>query len=184
VTTWLAGLRFAQHVGNGISLIGTLSAKPAFVANLHLLTAAVRSGAVNTELQNKIRIALRQLPQDGVPWLDSIKAEVWADEEGLQYLARAANFAATYKEFFDKEPSADAKPPSSSDIKAFHALMSEIVAAFQLPSAQTQEKLQAINAKLKEMNPAVQAVVPNYQRVNENRQTVANEIEALQKALK
>jgi hypothetical protein len=184
VATWLAGLRFAQHVGNGVGLIGTLSAKPAFMANLHLLAAAVKSGAVNAELENKIRSALRQLPEDGVPWVDSIKAEVWADEQGLEYLAKAPNFAATSKEFFGKEPSAQDKPPSPSEIRAFHSLMNEVVAAFQLPIPQTQEKWQAIKARLNGMNPVVQAVVPNYGQLNTSRQSVAGEMETLTKALK
>ncbi|HZD96357.1 MAG TPA: hypothetical protein VE133_18990 [Candidatus Sulfotelmatobacter sp.] len=184
VATWLAGLRFAQHVGKDIGLIGTLSAKPAFLANLHLLTAAVQSGAMNSQQQGMIRAALTQLPPDGVLWVESIRSEAWADEQGLQYMAKAQSFSEVYKRFIGSEPPAGAKPPSQADMNAFRGLMNEVIAAFQLPQAQTQERLPAIIAKLKEMNPTIQAIVPNYERLSTNRKSVTSDMEALLKSLK
>jgi len=184
VTTWLAGLRFAQCVGAGVGLIGNLSAKPAFEANLHLLTAAAQSGALNAELQNKVRTQLRQLPADGLNWVDSIKAEAWACEEGLKYLAKAPNFQETYKEFFGTPPPQPAHPPTTAEITALRSVMTEIIAAFQLPPAQTGERLTAITRKLKDMNPAVQAVVPNFPKLNDSREKLIAEKESLVKALK
>lgn len=184
VATWLAGLRFAQCVGAGVGLIGNLSAKPAFEANLHLLTVAAQSGALNAELQNKVRTQLRQLPPDGLNWIESIKAEGWACEEGLKYLAKAPNFQETYKEFFSTPPPQPAHPPTGSEIAALRNVMAEVIAAFQLPPAQTRERLTVILAKLKDMNPAVQAVVPNFSKLNESREKLIAEKEALAKALK
>lgn len=184
IVTWLAGLRFAQHVGKDIGLIGTFSARPAFMANLHLLTAAAQSGAVSAQVQGKIRLQLRQLPTDGLDWLDSIKAEAWADEETLKYLAKAPNFQEAYKNFFSAAPPQSAKPPTQSDINAFRALMNEVVAAFQLPSPQTRERLAAITSSLKDLNPAVQSVLPNYQKLNDSREQVATEKQSLMKTLK
>jgi hypothetical protein len=184
VASWVAGLRFAQCVGAGVGLIGNLSAKPAFEANLHLLTAAAQSGALNAELQNKVRMQLRQLPPEGLNWIESIQAEAWACEEGLKYLAKAPNFQETYKEFFGTPPPQPAHPPTAAEIAALRSVMAEIVSAFQLPPAETKERLTAITPKLKEMNPAVQAVVPNFPRLNDSREKLIGEQEALLKALK
>ena len=184
VATWLAGLRFAQCVGAGVGLIGNLSAKPAFEANLHLLTASAQSGALNAELQNKVRTELRQLPADGLNWTESIRAEAWACEEGLKYLAKAPNFQETYNEFFSTPPPQSAHPPTAAEIAVLRNAMGEIVAAFQLPPSQTRERLPAIMAKLKDMNPAVPAVVPNFSRLNDSREKLIAEKAALLKALK
>jgi len=184
VNTWLAGLRFAQCVGAGIGLIGNLSAKPAFEANLHLLTAAAQSGAINSDLHNKVRTQLRQLPAEGLDWIDSIKAEQWACEEGLKDLAKAPNFQETYKEFFGSPAPQAAHPPTAAEIAALRSLMSEVVSAFQLPPAQTRERLSAIMAKIHELNLPVQAIVPNFPRLNDGREKLIREEEALLKALK
>jgi hypothetical protein len=184
VTTWLAGLRFAQCVGAGVGLIGNLSAKPAFEANLHLLTAAAQSGAINSDLHSKVRAQLRQLPPEGLNWIDSIKAEAWACEEGLKFLAKAPNFQETYKEFFGTPAPQDAHPPTAAEIAALRSLMSEVVAAFQLSPAQTRERLGAIMARIHDLNPSVQAIVPNFARLNDSRAKLIGEKDALLKALK
>lgn len=184
VATWLAGLRFAQHVSKDIGLIGTLSARPAFMANLHLLTAAVSSGAVNAELQRRIHTQLNKLPAEGLDWIDSIRAEAWADEEALKYLAAASDFQSTYKEFFSGPPAQGARPPSTADINAFHVMMADEIAAFHLPPAQTRERIAAVSDRLKNANPAVQAIFPNYMKLNDSREKVAQERESLMKALK
>ena len=181
VATWLAGLRFSQCIAKDIGLIGLLSAKPAFLANLHLLTAAVQAGNVNAELQEKVRAAVHELPAEGMDWQGSIKSEAWADEEGLKYLAKAPNFPETYKAFFGS--AASAQPPSQSDIAAFRALMGEVLAAFQLPSTQAKGPLAEIAGKTKSMNTSVQAIFPNYSRLNDVRNEVVNEQEKLSRAL-
>jgi len=184
VTTWLAGLRFAQHVGKGIGLIGTLSARPAFMANLHLLTAAVSSGTVNAELQRRIHTQVNKLPAEGLDWIESIRLEAWADEEGLKALAAASDFPTAYKEFFTYTPAQGATPPSPADISGFRAMMVDVIAAFRLPPAQTRERIAAVNDRLKNSNPAVQAVFPNYLKLNDAREKIAQEKELLMKALK
>ena len=184
VNTWLAGLRFAQCVGAGVGLIGNLSAKPAFEANLHLLAAAAQSGAINSDLHNKIRAQMRQLPPEGLNWIDSIKAEQWACEEGLKELAKTPNFQEKYKEFFGSPAPQGAHPPTAAEIAALRSLISEVVSAFQLPPAQTRERLTAVMSRIHELNPAVQAIVPNFPRLNDSREKLIGEKDALLKALK
>jgi len=183
VDTWLAGLRFAQCVAKDMSMIGILSAKPAFMANLQFLTRAARSGSLNSALQEKIRVELRRLPADGLDWPAAIRVEAWADAEGLRSLAKAPNFAETYKKFYSHELAQPAHPPTDAEIAEFQAFMNEIVAAFQLPPAETGQKLKTIMAKTEKMNPAVADSIPNYVRFNDNREQVSNEEQNLLAAL-
>jgi hypothetical protein len=182
VETWLAGLRFAQHVGRGLGLIGALSARPSFMANLHLLTAAASSGAVNADLKRRISAQMRQLPAEGLDWIGSVRAESWADEQALKSLA--ADFPNKYKEFFAQAPPQGATSPSPADISAFHAMMVDIIAAFGLPPAQSRERIGAVNERLKKASLDIQAIFPNYLKLNENREKVEQEKALLTKALK
>jgi hypothetical protein len=61
--------------------------------------------------------------------------------------------------------------------------MNEVVGGFQLPGPQTKERLTTILGKTKDMNPAVQSVVPNYQKLNDTRSQVSGEVETLVRAL-
>jgi hypothetical protein len=183
VSTWLAGLRFAQCVEKDMSLIGILSAKPAYLANLHLLAQAAQKGMVNAELQNKIRSQLRGLPAEGLDWIGPIQFEIWANTEGLKRLAQAKNFQETYKEFFSRPPEPSAQPPSAADIAGFQAYMKDVLAAFHQPPDQTKERLAALEPRLRSMNPTVQAVVPSYPKFNDARRELLAELQALNKTL-
>jgi hypothetical protein len=59
--------------------------------------------------------------------------------------------------------------------------MSGVVAAFRLPDSQTQERLSALKERTK--SPAVQSVIPNYEKLNEARKQVSGDVQLLNKAL-
>lgn len=183
VTSWLAGLRFAQCVASDVGLIGVLSAKPAFMADLEFLIQATRSGALSPELREKVSTQLKQLPSDGLDWASSIAAEAWANDQGLRYLSKAQNFQETYKAFYNSPPPQPAHPPTEAEIAEFNGLMNDIEAAFRLPYTPAQDRLKNLLQRTEKMNPAVLSALPNYQRVNDNRHQVALEKENLMKAL-
>ncbi len=182
VAAWIAGLRFAQHMNEGISLIGVLSAKPGFMADLRFLTKAVQSGVLSNELLEKVRATLRTIPQDGLNWSSAVNFEAWADESELKKFVETKNFDELFRSSFSRDPG-PATQPTASDLAKFHAVMNEVVAAFQLPSAQTKDRLEQIQITVKQLDAASQAITPNYLRTNEARRQVAAEREVLEKAL-
>jgi hypothetical protein len=180
VTTWLAGLRFAQHMGRDISLIGVLSAKPAFSTNLNLLAKAVAGGRLSSESLHQVKVQAGSLPADGLDWTRAVKFEAWADEQALKDLVEG-NFQEKYRAFFNHAPSAPA--PTESDIAGYRQLMKNITAAFDLPYEQTKAHLQQLEATRKALQPVVGEVLPNYTRLNENRHQVMLAIQSLEQAL-
>ena len=52
--------------------------------------------------------------------------------------------------------------------------MNDVVTAFRLP---------ALKERTKSMNPAVQSVIPKYQKLNEARKQVSSDVQLLNKAL-
>ncbi len=183
VITWLAGLRFAQHISKDMSLIAVLSAKPALLANLHLLTKAAGSGLLSVESVQKIKAQIALLPKDGLDWPSAVKFEVWADAQALEYLGEGNNFQEKYKRFFSSEPPAASSAPTKADVAAYRALMRDVIAALQMPYEQAKARMQQIETATKSMHPAVQAITPNYSRVNENRHQVSLDLQELTKAL-
>jgi hypothetical protein len=183
VSSWLAGLRFAQHISKDMSLIAVLSAKPAFLANLHLLTKAAASGRLSSESLQKVKSQIALLPRDGLEWSSAVRFEVWADAQALKYLGEGNDFQEKYKTFFSQAPPQAATAPTDSDIASYRALMNDVIAAFQLPYEQTKARLQQVETAKKSLHPAVQAITPSYSRLNENRHQVALELQELTKAL-
>jgi hypothetical protein len=183
VNSWLAGLRFAQHISKDMSLIAVLSAKPALLANLHLLTKAAASGRLSAESVQKIKSQIALLPKDGLDWTSAFKFEAWADGQALKYLGEGNNFQEKYKTFFSHEPPPAAAAPAESDIAAYRNMMKDFIAAFQLPYEQAKARLQQIETAEKSLHPAIQAITPNYSRLNENRHQVALELHELTKVL-
>jgi hypothetical protein len=183
VGTWLAGLRFAQHISKDMSLIAVLSAKPAFLANLHLLTKAAGSGRLSAESLQKIRSQVALLPKDGLDWTSAVKVEAWVDGQALKYLGESNDFQEKYKTFFNQAPPPASSAPTESDIAAYRALMNNTIAAFHLPYEQTKARLQQIETTKESMHPAVVAITPNYGRLNESRHQIALELQELTKSL-
>lgn len=182
VNTWLAGLRFAQHMARDISLIGVLSAKPAFLANLNLLSKAVAGGRLTSDQLRNVKAQVGALPADGLNWSMAVKFEAWAGEQGLRYLSEG-DFQEKYKSFFSHAPAPATAPPSESDIAAYRALMKDVIAAFDLPYDQAKTRLQQLDAGKKSLHPAVGEMLPNYPRLNEKRHEVTLAIQYLEQAL-
>jgi len=180
--TWLAGLHFAQHVAKDLSLIAVLSAKPAMMANLHLLSLAVESGRMNAETLQKVRAQITGFPKDGLDFLSAVKYEAWADEAALKYLTEG-NFQERYKTGFSQAPPPAATAPTEADIAVYRQLMKDLVTAFQMPYEQTKARLQQVEATINSAHPAIQAIMPNYSRLNENRREVALALHNLERTL-
>jgi hypothetical protein len=182
VHTWLAGLRFAQSMISDISLIGVLSAKPAFLANLNMLANAVAGGRLSPDALHHVKTQVGALPADGMDWSMAIKFEAWADEQSLKYLSEG-NFEEKYKTFFNSTPPAPTSAPTEADIAGYRELMKNVIAAFAFPYDQAKARLQQLEAARKSLHPAVNQVMPNYTRLNESRHQVTLAIQSLQQAL-
>src|SRR6266446_7100065 len=68
VETWLAGIRFSQHLTKGGSLIFSLVAKMGLISNFRALTQAAQSGALTDAQKKQIESVVRALPETGFDW--------------------------------------------------------------------------------------------------------------------
>src|SRR5216684_2297044 len=83
VETWLAGVRFSQHLANGGSLIFALISKSALLPNLHALSTEAKQGRLRDAQKKNISVSLKQIREDGINW-----GAAWGFEEsaGEQFL--------------------------------------------------------------------------------------------------
>jgi len=69
VETWLAGIRFSQHLTKGGSLIFSLVAKMGLTSNFRALTQAAQNGTLTDAQKKQIESVVRALPETGFDWV-------------------------------------------------------------------------------------------------------------------
>jgi hypothetical protein len=169
VDTWLAGIRFSQHLASGGSLIFSLVAKMGLVSNFHALTQAAQSGALSSAQKRQIEAATRALPDTGLDWGRAL----WYEEDplnvGVKQMAEAASPAAYYQEMMGSPAAKHFTLPTASDVAAFHKLMNLAEEALRLTPDAANERLRTLQDSVKTLHPFFQEVTPSFTHINDAR---------------
>jgi hypothetical protein len=183
VDTWLAGIRFSQHLTKGGSLIFSLVAKMGLNSNFHAMTQAAQNGILSAEQKKQMETAVRSLPGAGFDWGEAL----WYEEEPLdvavKQMAAATTPAAYFQEVLGKPAPKDLTLPSASEIAAFHKLMHSAEEGLRLPPETAGERLNGLQAAVKTLHPFFQEVTPSFTRINDARVEVQTARTQLLKAL-
>lgn len=178
VDTWVAGIRFSQHLAKGGSLIFALIATDALQSNLRALTRAVQSGALNEAQKREIEAAVRPIPETGFDWGQAMYFEEVAIAVGIRELSEAPDPAARYRAMNGKPAPEGFSRPTASDVAAFHKYMADEEEALRLPPLanglpfgpiRLQAEAAAIQAEANSVPLALRQMVPNFERVNDVR---------------
>jgi hypothetical protein len=174
VQTWLDGIRFSQDVAKGGSLIFAIIGKLSLVPDLHAITQAVQSGKLTKLQRQQIAQVVGALPESGFDWSSAESLEEGAIELMLaEGTNRWQNPANAYTAIMGKDVPPNLAFPTASERGAFHKFALSVVEAFQVPPAQTQTKLPALEQTLKSLNPFYQELVPSLSRANDARLEIA-----------
>ena len=172
VETWIHGLRFAEHLSRGFSLVGALIAKSALIANMSALQKAVEAGSLNGAMLDRVARALRALPADGLDWSAAVRYEAAATADGLRDFARSNDPAGLYRFAFGEPAPAPIPPLSAAQIEQFETLMGQAADALRLGDAATPE-LAVLARQIGAIHPVIQRALPSLTRLNENRMELA-----------
>jgi hypothetical protein len=183
VETWLAGIRFSQHLTRGGSLIFSLVAKMGLVSNFHALTQAAQSGALTGEQKKQIEAGVRALPETGFDWGEALRYEEAPLTAAVKQMTEAANPAAYYQEMMEKPAPKDFTLPNSSEIATFHRLMNSAEEALRLPPEQATERLKTVQDSVRTLHPFFRDTTPSFSRINDARIEVQTARAQLLKAL-
>ena len=169
VDTWLAGIRFSQHLARGGSLLATLVANAVLADELRPLTKAAQNGVLDATQRSQVAAAIRALPETGFDWGQAMWYEQVAGEVVLREMGNAANPAAYYKELMGTPPPDNFTRPKTTEIAAFRKLMNSVEAALRLPPDAAGERLNGLQDSVKTLHPFFRDSIPSLTRINDTR---------------
>ena len=170
VDTWLAGIRFSQHLTRGGSLIFSLVAKMGLISNFRALTQAAQNGALTDAQKKQIESVVRALPETGFDWGQAL----WYDADTstdmtIKQMAQAASPAAYYQELMGAPAPDNFTVPKAAEIAAYHKLMNSAEEALRLPPDTASERLKILQASVKTLHPFFQQIIPLFTHINDAR---------------
>lgn len=169
VETWLAGIRFAQDLTRGGSLIFSLTAKSVLQQEMHTLTAEAKQRRLNSTQKKQLYTAVNALPEDGFDWelaweLDSAGADVFFEE-----MQRSQNPKGVFESLMGKLAPKGCIPPSAQQVMLYHEYMNDVAAALRLPPPATKQRLVELDGKANGICEAIRLAIPCSQCVNDAR---------------
>jgi hypothetical protein len=182
--TWLAGIRFSQHLAQGGTLIFKLVAEQALLPNFEILTTIVRQGKMPAAEKAHVRSVVETLPETVFDWGEAWALEGGLLEAGLREVLKSPDPIKAYEAFSGERAPEVAFPPSAKgsktrpaillvDFSTFEDYMSRIQAALTAPSPVAQRRIETLEAERKSVSPLLQRFIPSPSRVNDARAEIA-----------
>ena len=181
--TWLAGVRFSQDLARGGSLIFTLMAKNALLANLRPLTLAAANGQLTVAERQQVTAAIRALPADAFDWSAAWGLESATLDHSLHELQSASDPRGLYEQVMGSAAPQKGLPPSAQDIHDFEAYMRAVQSALKESPEKSKASLEGLEAKRSALPEVEQQMIPNPQKSNQARIDVAQARSELLQAL-
>jgi hypothetical protein len=183
IDTWLAGIRFSQHLTQGGGLIFSLIGKMTLLSNFKALTQSAQSGTWSNLQRKQVEDVVLALPETGFDWSEALWHEQDVLDTGVKQMAKAENPHAYYEAVAGKAAPGNFELPSTSDISAFHKVVGAAEMALRLSPEQAQERLRSLQESVKSLHPFYRDTTPSFTRINEARAEVQAKREALLKTL-
>ncbi len=181
--TWLAGIRFSQHLTRGGGLIFSLIARMTLLSNFQALTQSARAGGWSGVQRAEVRRVVSALPETGFDWSEALWYEQDPLDVGARQMAQAKSPRAYYEEMTGRPAPGIFEVPTTSDMAAFHNLMAAAGAALRLPPEQAEDRLRALQASVKTLHPFYRETTPSFTKINDARAEVKAARENLLHAL-
>lgn len=172
VETWLAGVRFAEQLPRGMSLIGTVVGQTVLLANLHALDAEALRGGLDEKSKAEVTKAVRALPEYGFDWSEGWRFETYGMELAMKQMSEAPDPKQWYTQVNGQAPPSPFVLPTTAELRQFQKLMDDVSRAFSLSYPEAKEKLSSIEPQIAQLNPTITWIIPNPSRSNERRAEV------------
>jgi hypothetical protein len=183
VDTWLAGIRFSQHLAQGGSLIFSLIAKMGLVSNFHALEQAAQRGQLTATERTEVETVVHALPETGFDWSTALSYEADPLDITIKQMRQAQNPGEYFQGVTGNPAPAMFTIPTAADVAAFHKLMNEAALALSLPPDQAQERLKPLQEAVKTLHPFYRDYTPSFVRINQARAEIAAARQKLQVVL-
>ena len=168
VDTWLAGVRFSQHLANGGTLIFALVAKSALLPNLRSLTTETQQGHLSEAQKKQVSAGLKELREDGFDWGAAWGMEKLTLEQFLAEVRSATNPRAAYESLMGPMPSG-VGVPSLEDTGRLREYMMRVQAVLNLQPDTAKARLLTLETQKRALPEVIQRLIPSAQKVNDGR---------------
>jgi len=169
VETWLAGIRFSQHLARGGSLLATLVANAVLSDNLRALSKAAESRSLDATESTQVAAAIRALAETGFDWGQAMWYEEIAGEVAIKELAKATIPTAYYKELMGSPAPENFTAPSDAEKTAYRKLMNSAEEALRSPPDAAPDRLKALQESARTLHPFFRDSIPSLTRINDAR---------------
>ncbi|MFI5097452.1 MAG: hypothetical protein ACHQT6_05705 [Candidatus Acidiferrales bacterium] len=183
VSTWLAGIRFSQHLAAGGTLIFKLVGLTALESSMNALLKALDAGQLNAEQEGQVVATLHSLPSTGFDWSEALALEEVLLEIDAEHIRQCSDTAKCYHEIMGEPAPEHFTLPNSGDIAACRRLYGEAESALRLPPDQAEGRLRKLQVEIKQLHPFFQRATPSFLRINETRTKVQAERQKLLQSL-
>jgi hypothetical protein len=182
VDTWLAGVRFAQDVAKGGSLIFALTARPGLVDDLRAMTRAADSGKLSPADRKRVTQVIQALPESGFDWGQAFFLDGQAVEIFTQQLRAAKDPSKVFLEIMGSPMPAGFVLPTHAASEKFHAFLLAASQTYRLAPQQAKIKFEDLEKQRTSLDPYYQHMIPTF-GMNNQRIQVAAAREQLLKSL-
>jgi hypothetical protein len=172
VDTWMAGVRFAEQLPQGMSLIGVLVGDSVLLANLRAVDAAIVRGELDESLRGGVAKTVRGLPEYGFDWSEGWRFETYVMVQAMKKMSEAPDPKHWYEEINGQPPPSPFDLPTTAELHEFRKLMGDVSEAFRLPYPAAKERLAIVEPQIAKLNPTITWIIPNPSRSNERRAEV------------
>lgn len=169
VDTWIAGIRFAQDLTKGGSLVFALTAKSVLVQEMRTVTAEAKQGRLNSLQKKQLNAAIGALPEDAFDWGLAWQLDEAGAERFFEEMQRSQKPASLFERLMGQAAPKDCMPPSIQEVRRYHAYMSDVAAALRLSPTAARQRLSELDSKEKSICETIRVAIPSSERVNEAR---------------
>ena len=174
VDAWRAGIRFAQDLARGGTVIFVLVANRMLLPDLHALNEAISKGQLNEAQKRVVYATVSALPGDGLDWVGAWAFEVGTGEDFLQKLSASTNPGAVWEETGMPVPKGKFArklrfPPTALDVQAYREYVQAAQAALGEPPEKAKTLLHDLEPKLLALGAVEQGFIPGTQGINNAR---------------
>lgn len=160
-----AGIRFARHLAENASFLGTLTAKAAPIPQLAQAQQMAASGRLSSAQLAGLRAAVKSLPEGAFDWAHAARLEGGAMRRALETLAHSTDPKALYREWFGDPVPPDFRVPADKELADDGVMMATYAGLLEMSPDAAQAQLPALRKQIASLNAVSQMAVPNPARM-------------------
>ncbi len=150
----LAGIRFTRDLAQNTPLINALVARAILPYDLNSAVVLFQSGRITAADKASLVKVVRALPPDVFDWSRTVYVEMDGIRNGQALLKKSSDPKKLIADL-GKDPNlygSDPRP-TEKDLLEFDSTMREAVRVFAMPSAQAEDGIRLLNARVQKLSP-------------------------------